>query len=101
MLQQQGLWGGCVAHTWDSMEILRGSKQLRHAEATCAAPPHTDTSKRKLDIKDRYLRSRVFFSRRMFVAAGELELYALGEPRYPFLHTLKLPKALKIFPPSV
>lgn len=101
ILQQQGLWGGCVAHTWDSMEILRGSKQLRHADPTCAAPPHTDPSRRKLDIKDRYLRSRVFFSRRMFVAAGKLALYALEEPLYPFVHTSKLPKALKIFPPSV
>ncbi|CDJ68385.1 hypothetical protein, conserved [Eimeria necatrix] len=51
MLQQQGLWGGCVAHTWDSMEILRGSKQLRHAEATCAAPPHTDTKKELEEVR--------------------------------------------------
>ncbi|CDJ50509.1 hypothetical protein, conserved [Eimeria brunetti] len=74
MLQQYGLVGGCVAHTWEAMQLLRGSKQQPPLGPTGAAAPPTGLSKRKLDIKDRYLRSRVFFSRRMFVAAErELE----------------------------
>ena len=72
MLQQYELVGGCVTHTWEAMQLLRGSKQQRALGPTGTAAPPTGLSTRKLDIKERYLRSRVFFSRRMFVAAGEL-----------------------------
>ncbi|CDJ61019.1 hypothetical protein, conserved [Eimeria maxima] len=74
MLQQYGLVGGCVAHTWDAMQLLGGSKQQRPLGPAEAAAPPTGLGKRKLDMKNRYIRSRVFFSRRMFVAAErELE----------------------------
>lgn len=70
MLQHHGLSGGCVAHTWEAMELLGGSRQLRLVGPTAAATSCNTASKRKLDNKDRYFRSRLLFARRMFVAAG-------------------------------
>ena len=73
MLQQHGFSGGCVAHTWDAMALLGGSRQLRMLGPSSAAAPCSLHRKHTLDIKNRYLRSRLLFTRRMFVAAGKMQ----------------------------
>ncbi|XP_026194186.1 uncharacterized protein LOC113147536 [Cyclospora cayetanensis] len=73
LAQHQGLSGGCIAHTWEIMEVLGGPRRKKLLSSPTTASCCEGT-KRKLDVRGRYLRSRQYFSRRMFVAAErELE----------------------------
>lgn len=69
MLRRHGFPEGCAAHTWDAMAFL-GSNRKTHPLGLGSSAPRC-SSKRHLDIKDKYLRSRLMFSSRMFVAAGK------------------------------